>query len=397
MCLCARVRMCAQTCVYAPMSFRPLLRSVVHLSTSQTHPPYSRRARARVLSRSALIVWFVLKVVRLLLADKRVQPHARSNAALRLAAMNGHVGVLEVLLTHPLIDPSSEEQYAIGIAAQNGHADAVALLLADRRVDAAAAHNWPIRAAAAEGHTAVVKLLLADPRVDAGAKDDDALASAARNGHDDVVALLLADRHVDPTADKNYALRIACEKGHVAVVAVLLGDARVDPAAANHTAVMHAAANGHEDIVELLLDDPRVNVTSIAGLELQADACAIAGHRRISELLRSEIAMNRLTSQQQQQQQQQQHQQRRQQWSQPSACWDGLSVSDTKPTATRRASGSSSESTLQSLRRASIAAMQSLSLLDDQPILNLAFGPAISAAESVSESFGSTMAVGDQE
>jgi ankyrin repeat protein len=327
----------------------------------------------------------------LLLADKRVQPHARSNAALRLAAMNGHVGVLEVLLTHPLIDPSSEEQYAIGIAAQNGHADAVALLLADRRVDAAAAHNWPIRAAAAEGHTAVVKLLLAHPRVDAGAKDDDALASAARNGHGDVVALLLADRHVDPTADTNYALRIACEKGHVAVVAVLLGDARVDPAAANHTAVMHAAANGHEDIVELLLDDPRVNVTSIPGLELQADACAIAGHTRISELLRSEIAMNRLTSQQ--------HQQRRQQWSQPSARWDGLSVSDTKPTATRRASGSSSESTLQSLRRASIAAMQSLSLLDDQPILNLALGPAItgSAAESVIEPFGSTVAVGDQE
>ena len=392
MCLCARVRMCAQTCVYAPMSFRPLLRSVVHLSTSRTNPPYSRCARARVLSRSALIVWFILKVVRLLLADKRVQPHARSNAALRLAAMNGHVGVLEVLLTHPLIDPSSEEQYAIGIAAQNGHADAVALLLADRRVDAAAANNWPIRAAAAEGHTAVVKLLLADLRVDAGAKDDDALASAARNGHGDVVALLLADRHVDPTADTNYALRIACEKGHVAVVAVLLGDARVDPAAANHTAVMHAAANGHEDIVELLLDDPRVNVTSIPGLELQADACAIAGHTRISELLRSEIAMNHLTSQQQQQ-----HQQRRQQWSQPSARWDGLSVSDTKPTATRRASGSSSESTLQSLRRASIAAMQSLSLLDDQPILNLALGPTISAAESVSESFGSTVAVGDQE
>ena len=374
----------------------PSARCSAHLSiclpAKPIHHSYSRCARARVLSRSALIVWFLLKVVRLLLADKRVQPHARSNAALRLAAMNGHVGVLEVLLTHPLIDPSSEEQYAIGIAAQNGHADAVALLLADRRVDAAAAHNWPIRAAAAEGHTAVVKLLLADPRVDAGAKDDDALASAARNGHDDVVALLLADRHVDPTADTNYALRIACEKGHVAVVAVLLGDARVDPAAANHTAVMHAAANGHEDIVELLLDDPRVNVTSIAGLELQADACAIAGHRRISELLRSEIAMNHLTSQQHQQ-----HQQRRQQWSQPSARWDGLSASETKPTATRRASGSFSESTLQSLRRASIAAMQSLSLLDDQPILNLALGPTISAAESVSESFGRTVAVGDQE
>jgi hypothetical protein len=41
--------------------------------------------------------------------------------------------------------------------------------------------------------------------------------------------------------------------------------------------------------------------------------------------------------------------------------------------------------------------MQSLSLLDDQPILNLALGPAISAAESVIEPFGSTVAVGDQE
>ena len=46
------------------------------------------------------------------------------------------------------------------MASENGHTEVVKLLLADPRVDPAAGNNWAIRFASENGHTEIVKLLL---------------------------------------------------------------------------------------------------------------------------------------------------------------------------------------------------------------------------------------------
>jgi hypothetical protein len=51
------------------------------------------------------------------------------------------------------------------MASEKGHTDVVKLLLADSRVDPTADDNYAIKKASEKGHTDVVKLLLADPRV----------------------------------------------------------------------------------------------------------------------------------------------------------------------------------------------------------------------------------------
>ena len=67
-------------------------------------------------------------VVKLLLADKRVDPSARDNYAIRYAASNGHITVVRLLLGDDRIDPSAKDNWAINLAAKYGHLEVVKLL-----------------------------------------------------------------------------------------------------------------------------------------------------------------------------------------------------------------------------------------------------------------------------
>src|SRR2546426_6337866 len=93
---------------------------------------------------------------------------------------------------------SSPTRRSSDFVARNGHVDVMKLLLADSRVDPAADNNDAIRSAAANGHIDVVKLLLADKRANPVAVGNAAIKHVARNGHTDVVKLLLAHPRVDP-------------------------------------------------------------------------------------------------------------------------------------------------------------------------------------------------------
>ena len=102
-----------------------------------------------------------LEVVKLLLADKRVNPAA----AIKVASRKGNVEIVKLLLEDGRADTSVCYNYAIGIASQEGHVEVVKLLLEDGRVDPSACDNCAIREALAYGRADVVKLLLSDERV----------------------------------------------------------------------------------------------------------------------------------------------------------------------------------------------------------------------------------------
>ena len=82
-------------------------------------------------------------------------------------------------------------------ASANSYAEVVRLLLADPRVNPAVNNNYPIRWASGEGHAEVVRLLLNDNRVDPAAYNNYAIGLASRNGHTGVVRLLMTDPRVD--------------------------------------------------------------------------------------------------------------------------------------------------------------------------------------------------------
>jgi ankyrin repeat protein len=222
-------------------------------------------------------------VVKQLLTDPRVEPAARGNKAIRCASSCGHVSVVKLLLKDARVDPSADSNKAIRFASYNGHASVVKLLLADPRVDPAVSANYAIWMASAEGHVSVVKLLLADPRVDPGAKDNNAIRHASSYGHVSVVKLLLKDTRVDPSADGNWAIRIASYNGHANVVKLLLADPRVDPTAADNYAIRFASCQGHVSVVKLLLEDPRVWPSAHSNMAIRF--ASYNGHAIVVKLL----------------------------------------------------------------------------------------------------------------
>jgi ankyrin repeat protein len=198
-------------------------------------------------------------ILKLLLADPRVDPAANDNAAIQASSENGHAEVVKLLLTDPRVDPAADDNYSVQMSGAKGHAEVVRLLLADPRVDPAANDNFAVQRSSEHGHVEVVKLLLADPRVDPTADDNYAIHWSSANEHADVVKLLLTDPRVDPATNDNCAVRWSSENGHAEVVKLLLANPRVDPAADDHYAILWSSTRGHAEVVKLLLADPRVD------------------------------------------------------------------------------------------------------------------------------------------
>ena len=139
-------------------------------------------------------------------------------------------------------------------AVNKSHLEIVKLLLSDKRVDPCANKNFAIRCASQIGHTEVVKLLLQDKRVDPSDVNNYAIRHASQNGHTEVVKLLLQDKRVDPCDFNNFAIQSASENGHTEGVKLLLADKRVDPSAQYNCAIKYAIYNGNTKIVKLLKD-----------------------------------------------------------------------------------------------------------------------------------------------
>lgn len=119
-------------------------------------------------------------------------PHGVDQWAVRWACSNNVTSLLSRLLLRDDIQPSSGLRAAIF----GGHADIVRMLLADHRVDPSADNNFAIRWACATGQFDIVKHLLEFPQVDPLACGQEALNTACAFGHDRIVQLLVRDWRV---------------------------------------------------------------------------------------------------------------------------------------------------------------------------------------------------------
>lgn len=158
-------------------------------------------------------------VVRLLLADGRVDPGANDDAALREASMHGHTDVVRLLLADARVNPLGD---GLIHASGAGHTDIVRALLEDGRANSHAC-NWALTEACKRGHVEVVRLLLG-----VASRPQPGFLAAVACGFSDIVEAFLANGSVDPSQDDNNALRMAYYCGPYArIIRLLLADARV--------------------------------------------------------------------------------------------------------------------------------------------------------------------------
>jgi ankyrin repeat protein len=142
-----------------------------------------------------------------------------SKRLLEWSCCSGQTDIVERLLNRG-IDPAFDENQLICLACFYGHLKIVVLLLRDKRVDPSATGNRPIYNACTQGHFEIARELLNHPAV--GAQDNEcaALKDACLEGHEQIVKLLLTQSHTKQQL--TIPLRNAVSRGHLAVVKLLL-------------------------------------------------------------------------------------------------------------------------------------------------------------------------------
>ena len=118
-----------------------------------------------------------------------------------------------------VFDPSS---YAIIYACNKGYTEIVRMLLADERINPATMSNRALIRACRKGHRDIVTLLLNDKRIDLTACGNRALKSSCARGHLETVRILLKDERIDPSYDNNAALWTARDHHHYNTMELLM-------------------------------------------------------------------------------------------------------------------------------------------------------------------------------
>lgn len=147
------------------------------------------------------------------------------------------------------------------------------LLLNDKRIDPAADNNWAIRYAAAHDNVDLMKLLLqfdVDPMANnprTSSVDHDQTASPFVNNNGEalinaivkdniaILSLLLADKRTNPAVANNCPLRMAVKYRNIEVVKMILSSGHpVNIKAKSYYAVKYAANHEFHDIFRVLLE-----------------------------------------------------------------------------------------------------------------------------------------------
>eukprot|EP00818_Percolomonas_sp_WS_P009392 CAMPEP_0117439972 /NCGR_PEP_ID=MMETSP0759-20121206/2836_1 /TAXON_ID=63605 /ORGANISM="Percolomonas cosmopolitus, Strain WS" /LENGTH=616 /DNA_ID=CAMNT_0005231695 /DNA_START=97 /DNA_END=1947 /DNA_ORIENTATION=+ len=192
-----------------------------------------------------------------------LDPRVETRFGIFWAAKNNHVRLMRVLLRDKRLDPSAGNDKSIVVASEEGHCDIVCDLLKDRRVDPGKQHSYALRIAAKRGWSNIVEQMLnhekVDPIYNADYKDvigRGALQWASEFGHVKIVQLLLADKRALAAAEHNYAIRMAAKNGHAEICRLLITLRRsVDAGTHNQFPLRQAVNGGHSEVVEVLLKE----------------------------------------------------------------------------------------------------------------------------------------------
>ncbi|XP_022760881.1 protein ACCELERATED CELL DEATH 6-like [Durio zibethinus] len=233
-----------------------------------------RLSKATVVQPTSFVARILEKCPSLLL-----QPNARGEIPLHIAARYGHSAVVEFLVKHAKALNGDPEQQGMEAARQM-------LRTTDEEL------NTPLHTAVNHGHLGVVRALLEseDPEFSysANKSKETPLYIAARKGSDRLVAEILnkfkADAHGGPHG--RTALHAAVMAGNREATRMILeeeGSLKQEPDEKGHTPLHYAAHLGHYSVVKELLKGDRT-AAYIADKETEMTPLLMAarqGHERI--------------------------------------------------------------------------------------------------------------------
>ena len=126
--------------------------------------------------------------------------------------INNYKGLKSILSDHSIRHYTCENDFI----------EVVKILLADQRIDPSYAENHLLRTSIYHGHEKIVELLLNDPRVDPTIDNNHAFVYACAQGKTLIVKLFLNDKRINPWVNDNAAMKAACIKNHPDVLKLLL-------------------------------------------------------------------------------------------------------------------------------------------------------------------------------
>lgn len=158
--------------------------------------------------------------VRLLLEDGRIDPQGIIDAY-----RSEYVDVLELLVAagHPVPSDSHILEYMV----KEGKKDVVGQLLRDGKIDPCARNNKALMLAAESGDKEMLELFLTDRRVNPRADHSKALKCAVKKGSTELVRLLLEDGRADPRSKRGRAFAIAAAARRWDLIKLFMDDGRV--------------------------------------------------------------------------------------------------------------------------------------------------------------------------
>ena len=244
--------------------------------------------------------------VKQLLANGRVGSD-NDSFAIVFASQRGHVDIVRALVDHPGFDPAVIGNGPLRAAALTNHAEIVRVLLCTGSVDVRDQQHAALRGAARQGHIAVLDVVFElDPAaieevkallLDDGIRTDPAvvawvldhctvdtqlgpLVAAAEQTLPDATKLLL-DAGFDATELDSLALRRAVERDNVAVARLLL-EAGANARAEDSASLRVACRIGNEAMVRLLLT---YGAAADSDDNAPLRAAVFAGHTGIIDIL----------------------------------------------------------------------------------------------------------------
>ena len=180
------------------------------------------------------------------------------NILLEAVVRRGNTAMLALFLAHPTVTPllQNRSQLLVSLAVKNINISTLRLLLSDERVDPATDNLAALRWSAMNGRDMAVTMFLNHCRVDPCCGENDVLVAASRGGHLSTVLLLLSDERIRTKEYFNVAMRTAALHGHADIVELFLYQYNVPP---TDFMFYWSARYGHDRVVALLLQDGRVN------------------------------------------------------------------------------------------------------------------------------------------
>jgi ankyrin repeat protein len=175
--------------------------------------------------------------------------HINNNAALNLAAENGHLEIIKLLIENGAKIPHKNRAFSLSV--DNGHFDVVKFIfskLKNKDIE----NDTILHLGAVCGSLPLVKNSIEKYNVDIHSDDDYALRISANNGFTEIVRYLI-DNGADIHANNNEALRHSARGRKLEVVKLLI-KCKADIHANNNEALRGGIRKGNFEIVKLLIE-----------------------------------------------------------------------------------------------------------------------------------------------